>query len=141
MDKEMLALGPNVYAIYNYPIFLELLCKKINVVSKLVGEPLLPTYSCARKYRKNSLLPIHIDRPSCEISLTVNLYNDKDWPINFIVGDNVMIFNILPGDALIYLGTQLPHWRELYTGEEYAQVFFHYVKSRGNNRRFYFDRN
>ena len=31
-----------------------------------------------------------------------------------------------PGDMLVYKGTILEHWREVFLGEDCAQVFLHY---------------
>ena len=56
------------------------------------GLELLPTYSYARIYKKGDILKRHKDRPSCEISATINLgsnlsnidnikYPDYQWPI------------------------------------------------------------
>jgi predicted 2-oxoglutarate/Fe(II)-dependent dioxygenase YbiX len=45
-----------------------------------------------------------------------------------------------PGDAMMYRGTIAEHWRDEYVGEEYVQVFLHYVRSRGECAYTYFDR-
>ena len=36
-----------------------------------------------------------------------------------------------PGDALVYQGTRVAHWREPWDGITQAQVFLHYVRSDG----------
>ena len=41
---------------------------------------LIPTYSYAIAYKRGDKLRRHKDRPSCEISTTLNLGGDK-WPI------------------------------------------------------------
>ena len=38
---------------------------------------------------------------------------------------------LTPGDALIYRGVDLFHWREPYVGRQLVQVFLHYVDRRG----------
>lgn len=129
--------GPSVY---NYPIFLEILCKKLNQVSDILQEPLFPTYCYARKYQTGATLTEHIDRPSCEISLTVHLYGDKKW--SFFVKNKTNIvegFDLEQGDAVLYYGMTTPHWRNEYLGKEYAQLFLHYVRSRGPFKDYYFD--
>lgn len=121
--------------------FLELLCEKIKHVGDLVEEAVLPTYSFCIVYGPNSQLIKHLDRPACEISLTVHLDGDADWPI-FIKkpsGEEVP-FKLSPGDAVIYLGCIAEHWREKFTGQYYSQVFLHYVRSRGPNAWAYFDK-
>jgi hypothetical protein len=121
--------------------FLELLCEKVNEVGGLIGEPVLPTYSFCIVYEPNSQLIPHIDRPACEISLTVHLGGDTDWPI-FIKKPNgeEVFFKLNPGDAVIYLGCIAEHRRENFTGHYYNQVFLHYVRSRGPNSWAYFDK-
>lgn len=42
-------------------------------VEEFCGLRLYPTYSFFRLYRRGSTLHHHIDRPSCEISVSVNL--------------------------------------------------------------------
>jgi alkylated DNA repair dioxygenase AlkB len=121
--------------------FLELLCEKTNEISDLVKELVLPTYSFCIVYSPNSQLIRHLDRPACEISLTVHLGGDEEWPI-FIKkpsGEEVP-FKLNPGDAVIYLGCAAEHWREKFTGKYYSQVFLHYVRSRGPNAWAYFDK-
>jgi len=121
--------------------FLELLCEKRNEVSALVEEFVLPTYSFCMVYGPESQLIKHLDRPACEISLTVHLGGDKEWPI-FIKkpsGEEVP-FKLNPGDAVIYLGCVAEHWREKFIGQYYNQVFLHYVRSRGPNAWAYFDK-
>jgi hypothetical protein len=121
--------------------FLELLCQKVNHVSSLIEEAILPTYSFCIVYEPNSQLIPHIDRPACEISLTVHLSGDVDWPI-FIKKPNgeEVSFKLTPGDAVIYLGCIAEHRRESFTGQYYSQVFLHYVRSQGPNAWAYFDK-
>ena len=125
---------------YNYISFLELLCEKTPEVSEILEETVLPTYTYARVYKNGSVLEKHSDRDSCEISLTLHLGGDQDWPI-FIKsseGEDQSVV-LAPGDAMMYRGTIAEHWRDEYVGEEYVQVFLHYVRSRGECAYTYFD--
>jgi predicted 2-oxoglutarate/Fe(II)-dependent dioxygenase YbiX len=125
---------------YNYISFLELLCEKTPEVSEILEETVLPTYTYARVYKNGSVLEKHSDRDSCEISLTLHLGGDQDWPI-FIKspeGEDQSVV-LAPGDAMMYRGTIAEHWRDEYVGEEYVQVFLHYVRSRGDCAYTYFD--
>jgi hypothetical protein len=123
------------------PPFLELLCEKRNQVSDLVEESVIPTYSFCMSYDSESQLIKHLDRSACEISLTVHLGGDANWPI-FIKKPNgdVASFDLNPGDAVIYLGCIAEHWREKFSGTYYNQVFLHYVCSNGPNAWAYFDK-
>jgi len=132
---------PNAPAIHNYSAFVELLSSKTSKVSKFVGERVLPSYCYTRVYTNKSLLESHVDRPSCEVSLTVHLDSDKQW--EFCIEDktgkeNKIILN--RGDAVLYSGQDLPHWREEYEGSFYSQVFLHYVKSSGDHKFNYFEK-
>jgi len=106
---------------------------------------LISTYSYARIYKKGDVLKRHKDRPSCEISTTLNLGGDL-WPIYLSPSENVGIpendggqkgitssstakgikINLEPGDMLVYSGCILEHWREKFDGDNCAQVFLHY---------------
>lgn len=121
--------------------FLELLCEKTNEISALVEESVLPTYSYCIVYEANSELPPHVDRQACEISLTIHLGGDAEWPI-FITkpSGEAIPFKLNPGDAVIYLGCVTRHWREKFTGQYFSQLFLHYVRSRGPYAWAYFDR-
>jgi hypothetical protein len=105
-----------------------ILIKKIPLVEKESGLQLYPTYSFSRVYTYNSDLKKHKDRPSCEISVTTMWGSDGiDWPI-YMQGNPVVM---KPGDAVIYLGCELQHWREPFTGDYHIQSFIHYVDKNG----------
>jgi len=130
----------NSYCYYNYLPFLELLCEKTNEVTELIGETVLPTYNYARVYLKNSVLIPHRDRLACEISLTLHLDGDKNWPFYLYDKEgNKKSIDLESGDAVLYLGAEITHGRDLYNGNYYSQAFFHYVLSRGKNKKYYFD--
>lgn len=130
----------NSHCSYNYISFLEILCEKTSEVSSILEETVIPTYSYARVYKNGSVLEKHKDRDACEISLTVHLNGDEVWPIWIETpnGENRSII-LNPGDAVMYFGCDAVHWREKYLGNEYSQVFFHYVRSRGERFYAYFD--
>ena len=138
---------PGSYAKYGDRLMETLLVKTIDVMQKKTGLKLVPTYSYTRLYRKGNILRRHKDRPSCEISTTLNLGGDN-WPI-FIDptgSDNVIDeyknvhkpgapkgieVNLKPGDMLIYSGCELEHWREPFEGQLCGQVFLHYNHADG----------
>ena len=138
---------PNSYAKYSDRLMETLLVKTIDVMQKKTGLKLVPTYSYTRLYRKGNILRRHKDRPSCEISTTLNLGGDN-WPI-FIDptgSDNVIDeckgmnkhgapkgikVDLKPGDMLIYSGCDLEHWREPFQGHLCGQVFLHYNHADG----------
>jgi hypothetical protein len=117
-------------AIYADPLMESLLINKNSEMEKLTGLSLKPTYAYWRMYTKFADLKPHKDRPACEISVTINLGGDgTSWPI-YMEGNSV---NLNPGDAVIYLGCELSHWREEFQGDWQAQTFLHYVDANGPN--------
>jgi hypothetical protein len=133
---------PNSLAAYDFLPFVRLLVEKIPEVSFFLGEPVLPCYTYARIYKNGSVLERHRDRPACEVSLTINLNKDQDWPISFQRADgSETSVELQPGDAVMYLGCQAEHWRNQFDGREYTQLFIHYVKSYGDRAWAYFDKN
>jgi hypothetical protein len=134
-------IGP-AHSVINFRPFLEVLCEKIPQVSNIIGGFVFPTYTFARIYKNGQVLKPHTDRPACEISLSVHLYGDKEWPIYMQKPDGVQVPVVLSsGDAVIYLGCDTPHWRNAYDGEEYGQFFLHYVLSTGENWGEFFNLN
>ena len=119
---------PNTYSIYGDPAFDTLLMKVLPIMKRETGLEVVPTYSYARLYKHGDELKRHKDRPSCEISTTINL-GGESWPI-FVEGTEVLL-DI--GDMLIYEGCKLEHWREPFEGENCGQVFLHYNNVNGPN--------
>ena len=138
---------PNTYSCYADFAMETLMMKVMPVMKKETGLDLVPTYSYARIYKRGDILKRHKDRPSCEISTTLNL-GGNPWPI-FIdpTGSNNVIdeyknihkpnapkgerVDLEVGDMLIYEGCKLEHWREPFEGEHCGQVFLHYNNVNG----------
>jgi len=97
------------------------------LMEKNTGLKLYPTYSYARIYKKGDVLERHRDRPSCEISATLNLGGDS-WPIYL---EPKIKVDLNPGDMLIYRGCDSTHWRDKLKGKKCAQVFLHYNQKNG----------
>lgn len=133
--------APNSQAIYDFLPFVRLLVKKVKHVSEILGEEVLPTYTYARVYRNSSVLERHRDRPACEISFTLNLAKDTNWPIFFQRPDgSETSVELNPGDAVLYLGCQADHWRNKFEGNEHVQLFLHYVRADGPKAWAFFDK-
>lgn len=100
-------------------------------VETITGKKLLPTYSYARLYKQGNKLERHKDRPACEYSVTIKLSDNRkgNWP--FFVEDQELVLN--DGDAVIYKGCEVEHWRDKCNISEYisGQVFLHYVDANG----------
>ena len=117
---------PDTYFHYSDLVMETLLQKMKPLMEKETQTSLIETYSCARIYKKGDELKKHTDRPSCEISCTLNLGGEM-WPI-FLDGEKILLN---PGDMLIYKGYETEHWREPFTGNNCAQVFLHYNEKNG----------
>lgn len=125
------------------------------------GLKLLPTYAYARLYAPGETLKIHKDRPACEVSATVTLgFDGEGWPIYMgtpseketeharldsydktVYADNVGKIEMDVGDAVLYRGCELYHWRDEYKeGKWQAQVFLHYVDANGPNKEWIYDK-
>ena len=138
---------PNTYSCYGDFAMDTLMMKVLPKMQKETGLTLVPTYSYARIYKNGDILKRHKDRPSCEISTTINLGGDP-WSI-FIDGtgaDSIIdeeknihkpdapkgteiLLDI--GDMLVYSGCDLEHWREPFEGQTCGQVFLHYNNAYG----------
>jgi hypothetical protein len=122
---------------YSDPLMETLMLMKKSIVEKETGKKLLATYSYWRTYTKFAILEKHIDRPACEISVTVLIGKDKTkWPL-FFGGNPVYLER---GDAIIYLGCEVEHWREEFQGDHQFQAFLHYVDADGKNKEWYMDK-
>jgi hypothetical protein len=122
---------------YADPLMESLLLTKRKKMMELTGLKLLPTYAYYRMYTFGADLKKHKDRPSCEISVTVNLTScGEEWPI-YIDGTPIYL---KPGDAAIYLGCGVEHWRETFNGDHHAQAFLHYVNQEGKHQEWFKDK-
>jgi hypothetical protein len=100
-------------------------------IEEYTGLELFKTYSFARKYKRGDILRIHKDRPACEISITLELGGDP-WDLWLLDRDeNPVKITLNIGDALIYRGCDLYHWRGKFDGDKHIQAFIHYVDKFG----------
>ena len=114
-------------------------------IETATGKKLLPTYAYARWYSPGDELKLHRDRPSCEVSATITLgFQGGQWPIYMGYDDNKQNckqIDMQVGDAVVYKGQEIYHWREKYIeGEWQAQVFVHYVDADGPNAEWKYDK-
>ena len=117
----------------------EALLKTIQpLIENAVSKKLLPTYSYARIYYKGSELKPHLDRESCEYSITLCIDNNSiPWAI-YMDGEQVLLNE---GDLVVYKGCEVRHWREkLLEDTEITQVFLHYVDKDGPYVEYKFDK-
>lgn len=129
------------YFARDYKPFLKVQLEKLSELNSLTGLTLFPTYSHARVYQHNAVLPKHTDRSACQISVTANLQKDTDWKIYIENSSNQPIgVELEQGDALVYLGEKAAHWRDQYHGQKHTQLFMHYVDADGPYADQFYDR-
>lgn len=121
---------------YADPLIEVLLQDSKETVENATGKELIPTYSYSRVYQPGERLAPHVDRPACEISVTVNVATKGAFsPIYTQYGQNDPERHVLsPGDAVIYMGCDVMHWRQpLADNQLNVQFMLHYVDKSGPN--------
>lgn len=122
------------YAYYADPLIEVLLQSSQTSVEEITGKELVPTYSYSRVYQPKESLSPHVDRPSCEVSVTVNIASKGAIsPVYTQYKDNDPEKHVLsPGDAVIYKGCETMHWRQpLKEDQLNVQFMLHYVDKNG----------
>lgn len=133
-DSEPVQKNPSRFFKYADPMAEVLLVNSRDAVANVVKKTLLPTYSYSRVYIGGDELSRHVDRPSCEYSVTLNIGCDGEpWPVWMQDGDNMPVkFLLNPGDAIIYKGCEIYHWRnKMAKCNANAQMMLHYVEENG----------
>jgi len=137
---------PKSEAIHGTVTFDSLLEQLLPHFENASGLKLFPTYSYARLYNsQDEELKLHRDRPACEISATLTLDFEGDvWPIYMGANEdksNATEVKMEIGDAVMYRGCDIYHWREAYKeGKWQAQVFLHYVDQNGPHAEWKYDK-
>ena len=151
---------------YWYPKYRQTHSKIRKVIEDIIGRKLYNTYYYERFYSSGQELWKHLDRPPCEISVSVHVGTNlkEEWPFYFKTPDKYtdpskkellkkgkkVSVNLNAGDGVVYKGCERPHWRDRMPGsyEEmnghekiyYHQIFFHYVLQDGIRAHYAFDR-
>lgn len=102
-------------------------------IEAVVGCPLLPSYSYVRLHGRGAVLEPHKDREASEFAVTIAVGGDRLWPIWFKTEAGDLEMSLEPGDAVVYEGRRLPHWRTAYDGDIQVQCMLFYVARDGPN--------
>jgi hypothetical protein len=134
-----------VSAYYKYadPLIETILYNSREELETITGQSLHPTYSYSRVYVRGDELKPHKDRPACEISVSVHVATQGEyWPLWMQVpGEEPVRYVLEPGDAIVYKGCEVLHWREKAVDTELnAQFMLHYVNKNGPNAEFKWDK-
>jgi len=146
---------PGTHSIYSDTLMETLMHFMLPHMEAATGLELCPTYTYYRVYKAGDELLRHKDRESCEISTTVcfgfNYLSDDSnyrWPIfvdeksvsvstknGFVSANNPGVsVSMEPGDAVVYRGCEVEHWREKFDvkeGSYHVQAFLHYIDKNG----------
>lgn len=131
------------YSRYGDPLIETVMHNATEHMEELTGKKLYPTYSYTRVYVKGDVLKPHVDRFACEYSATIHVATKgESWPIWMKVnGGEPMHFVLEPGDAVVYKGCEVVHWREVADKTEVnAQITLHYVDQNGPYVDYKFDK-
>lgn len=131
-DANLADLCENTFARYS-PLMMETLSVLLQPkIEEVVGMKLFPTYSYARIYYKDTELQHHFDRESSEVTVSVCLQQNANWPLYVKNADGVThAINLEVGDMGIYCGRTHEHWREPLQEEKHIQAFLQYVDAEG----------
>lgn len=122
------------YVAHNEPAARFFHLQLTKAVGDLVGEAVKPSYVYMASYQGGARLERHTDRAQCEFTITLCVDSSPDptgasrWPLHLDTGvGTVTVYQGL-GDALLYRGRELPHYRgTLAAGNTSTSIFFHYV--------------
>lgn len=116
------------------------------VVEALWGERLRPTYTYGSHYLGGATLPAHTDGTECAVSVSFILERDRSWPLfvqkdahhTRFVGsmaeppeDQCHALDAAAGGALLFSGTDRPHFRRPYGGAAFSALLLHYCPYAG----------
>ena len=124
---------PGTHSVYADTLMETLLLHCQPKIEELTGLKLYPTYSYYRVYKPGDELEKHQDRRSCEISVTLCLgydYITADPEYHWDLYVDGVALEMEPGDAVIYRGCDVEHWRTRFDVQEnswHSQLFLHYV--------------
>jgi len=127
--------------IYGDPAFDVVMAMALPLVERVVGKKLFPTYTYARIYFNGADLLPHKDREECQHSVSLSLGGDYEslWPLSFASSESPVPVGLSEGDAVVYKGNEVVHWREPFQGTTQFQIFMHYVEAEGEYKGKVFD--
>jgi hypothetical protein len=134
LDRHQVPLGRD--GVYCEAVSLFFQQELGRVLNTVLPSPVRPTYTWFFRYRSGAILERHVDRPQCRWNVSValdyeRLVSSEDaWPIYVASGGETHEVRLGIGDALVYSGTDTPHWRDALPRQIAAASvwLFHYVE-------------
>jgi hypothetical protein len=106
------------------------------LIARVVGADIEPSYSLAWTYNRGTKMPPHRDREACRYTVTLladfapAVEGPTPWPVCIQPRDDgsPLEFHQSVGDALLFAGQELVHFRPPFTtGERSTSLLLHYV--------------
>ena len=122
------------YVAHNEPVVRYFHHQLTQLMSATVGQTVKPSYVYFASYQDGADLKKHTDREQCEFSITMQIDFSPEprgktpWPICLDVNGKTVTVRQALGEALLYKGIELPHFRSrIPKGCTSTSIFFHYV--------------
>lgn len=121
---------------HNEPLGVWLHQRLTPLVARAVSHPIKPSYNYTIAYLEGAVLQRHTDREQCQYTLslaidaTPDASRERAWPLRLEskTDQRLVEFLLAPGDALLFRGRELPHFRDqLGPGRTATSVLFHFV--------------
>jgi hypothetical protein len=102
-------------------------------VSALAGAPVCASYCYVSAYQSGAELDPHVDRKQCAYTMSFIVDEEggrsADWLLWFLGAGGRESVSLAVGDAVLFRGHELPHWRETapQPGLSLSTLLFHYV--------------
>ena len=128
MDDGQVPGSPSFYNDKEIVLQQNILTAKIE---EYIQIKLIPMFCYNRIYRTGAILRMHKDSNRAEIGATINLgQQGGPWDIWLVDYDeNAHKITLEPGDALIYYGNKLHHWRgKLVDSDFVSQMMLHFTR-------------
>lgn len=154
-DEDMY---PCRHSRYKHPMFEDVHYQVKSLLETKLGKKLYPTYWVDRYYFDGANLEAHMDRESCEVSVSIQLRSNlkRPWSFGIENGENMpVLLKLNDGDGVVYKGCERIHWRGKFPKEYdtnwmgrekkreglyHHQLFLHYVLQDGQRSHHAWDR-
>ena len=98
------------------------------------------SYGYLRVYTRGRELLSHVDRESCDFTLSIALSRDpadSPWPLCVETRRGELVsYDMSPGDGVLLRGRELQHWREPLSAGWAAFAFLHWIDAGSPARAF-----
>lgn len=145
--KEVLnthRINQDALDVYGDPAFDTFALMSASMLPNIIGKALSPTYTYAKIYQHDDDHLPHLDAKECEHSVTIFLGGNYEslWPIWMQkpeVHKTPQLCALEEGDAVIYKGSEVHHWRDNFEGTDYFELTLHYVETDGEYKQYIYD--